>query len=160
MTARARDPWMAFRKPHAEEGAPATAFNDNPWTPAQVFGGSFLFGPLAGGVLSGLNFARMGKRERLVPSVLAGAALFALGLVPLLLVPGVELAPGMIVNMGIAFGFLLAQRPTFLAWKLLHWRPAEEDERYVPGRLGLLFLVGLGCAAVQVGLIFLALALL
>src|SRR5262245_33044357 len=47
-----------------------------PWTPTQVFAASFVFGPLAGGVVSGINFLRMGQGVLLLPSVLAGALLF------------------------------------------------------------------------------------
>jgi len=52
---------------------------------------------------------------------------------------------------------MLAQKPTFDRWKRQHW-PAEQ--RYKPNQLGKLLLVGLGCLAVQVGLVFLFVLLL
>jgi hypothetical protein len=53
---------------------------DHPWFPFQILLAYWICGPLAGGVVAGLNFARMGKREYLIPCFVLGAILF---LVPL-----------------------------------------------------------------------------
>src|SRR5262249_36514651 len=47
-----------------------------PWTPWQLVGASVVFGPAACGAVAGLNFARLGKRQYLIPSIVVGAVLF------------------------------------------------------------------------------------
>jgi hypothetical protein len=55
----------------------------------------------------------------------------------------------------VGLGFMLAHKPTFDGWQLANWTPTEAEPKYKPNRIGRLFAVGLGCAAVQVAAIFL-----
>src|SRR5262245_51156546 len=47
-----------------------------PWTPWQVAAVSVAFGAGACGAAAGLNFVRLGERQYLIPSVVAGSVLF------------------------------------------------------------------------------------
>jgi hypothetical protein len=108
-------------------------------------------------VITGINFDRMGKRHYLVPSVVVASVLFLLEACALIfLVPESAARPfGLLVNVGSGLGFMLAQKPTFDAWKAVNWAPAKEGERYKPTRIGQLFLVSLLCLLVEVGIILL-----
>jgi hypothetical protein len=134
---------------------------DRPWLPMQLFGIAMLFGPLAGGVAAGLNFARLGRPGLRAGAIFAGVVLFAVEAAVLLFVP--EQAARMVAtlaNLGIGLGFMVSQKPTFDEWKAERWEPAaDEGERYRPNRVGLLFLVGFACGAVQFGVVFATLAM-
>lgn len=118
---------------------------------------SFLFGPVAGGVITGINFGRLGKQALLTPSILLGVVAFLIEAALLVfLVPERAARPvGMLMNIGMGCAFLLWQKPTFEQWKARHWKPASANAKYKPNRIGLLFLAGLGCLAAQAGVIFL-----
>ena len=140
----------------------ADGYLDRPWLPSQLVAVCWLFGPLACGAVAGVNFARMGKRAYLVPCVLAGAALFAVEALVLMFLGGSVQQlrlPALLMNLAVGLGFMFAHQPHFAEWKEESWVPRTPDERYRPTRVGLLFLIALGCAAVQVGIIFLALSL-
>jgi hypothetical protein len=96
----------------------------------------------------------MGKRYLLAPCVLAGAVLFGLVVWTISLVPS-ELAKvvGVLLSLGIAAAFVLAQKSSFEAWKQAHWTP-QPDQPYRPNWMGRLILMGLGCLVVEVGIIF------
>jgi hypothetical protein len=136
--------------PQAEEA------RGNPWTPAQIFAGSFLFGPLTGGTLAGVNFVRLGARGYQVVCIVAGAILFVLGVVIVFRLPDQAARPvGLLMSLAIGGGFALWQKATFDQWKEGHWAPSSEGERYRPGRTGLLFLIALLCLAFEVGAVLL-----
>jgi predicted Zn finger-like uncharacterized protein len=137
--------------PEVKKAVPAAQVK--PWLPGQVFAISFLCGPLAGGVATGVNFSHMGKRSAVVPWALAGAALFAVGLGVALVVPAsLARGVGLLFSLGAGLVFLLAQRNTFAGWKTANWAPTP-GEKYNPGRLGQLLLIGLGCLAVELAFV-------
>jgi hypothetical protein len=122
-----------------------------PWTPWQIAATSFLFGAGACGAAAGLNFVRLGKRQYLVPSVLAGLVVFvAAAALAMFLVPdeAVRLA-GLLVNSAAGFGFALVQKPFFEGWRAANWRPKLGD-RYKPNGLGQLVLVSLAGLAIEI----------
>src|SRR5262245_48094907 len=97
------------RLPSGHGGAAAAGVEDRPWLPAQLLAATFLFGPLAGGMVGGINFARLGKPGRLVPCVLAGAVLFlALAGLVVFVVPeepeGLARMVGLLANLGVGLG--------------------------------------------------------
>src|SRR5262249_51034575 len=148
------------REPAGQVPVGAARSEDRPWTPLQVFAMSFLFGPVAGGVIAGINFARLGKRQYLVPSILAGAVLFVLVAGASFLVPGTAgNTVGLLANLGVGYGLLWAQQPSFAAWKAAMWAPAKEGEPYKSSRFGQLFLVSLVCLGIEVGALVGALVL-
>jgi len=128
---------------------------DRPWTPIQIFGTAFIFGAGAAGLISGINFRRMGKEKLLWPSIAAGLIVFLiqvwafLSLIPEELVSAI----GIPVNLAIALGFLLVQQAHFRKWKSEKWEPSMEGERYKPSRIGLLFLAGLGALLVEITIV-------
>jgi hypothetical protein len=127
---------------------------DRPWTPVQVFAATFLFGPFAGGLVAGINFSRLGRAFLLVPSLIFGAFLFAMVILVGFAVPTAPRQIFLLVNLAIGGVFLLMQKASFEEWKKEHWTPRSGEE-YRANRIGLLFLVGLGGLAVEVGVIFL-----
>lgn len=144
-----------------ESFAPPTDHADRPWMPGQLLGAAVLFGPLACGVAAGINYARLGMRQYLVPCILLGSVAFLLqALFVIFMVPG-EASRFVVLaaNLGIAWLFQTTQKPVFEAWKQTHWKPATKDETYKPNRLGLLFLVGLASLAVEVAIVYLLLGI-
>src|SRR5262249_22865513 len=135
----------------APEGAAGS--EDRPWMPSQILAASFLFGPAAGGVIAGINFARMGKRQYRVPTIVVASFLFLLeACVLIFVVPeAAARSVGLLANLGIGLMFMQAQKPFFDAWQAVNWAPAKEGERYKPTRIGQLFLVGLFFFAGEVG---------
>lgn len=127
---------------------------DYPWTPTQVCASAVLFGPLGCGVIAGINFGRLGRRAFLVPCVLAGFVLFLAAVGVASVMPAPSAVPP--INLGIGALFLLLQKSSFDAWKVANWAPAGPGERYRPNRTGQLFLVGLGCVAVELAVVALA----
>ena len=129
--------------------------SDRPWTPVQVFGTAFLFGAGAAGLISGINFRRMGKEKFLWPSIAAGLVVFLIQVWAVLFLIPEELisAVGILVNLAIALGFLLVQVQHFRKWKSEKWKPSTEEERYKPNRTGLLFLAGLGALLVEISIV-------
>jgi MFS family permease len=127
-----------------------------PWLPMQAFAASFLFGPLAGGVVTGINFSRLGKRFLLLPCALMGLVLFAVCFALVARFPELPRPAAMLINIGIGLLFLIMQRDTFVAWQEQKGFSGETRKAYKPGGLGQLLLIGLGCAAFQVGVIVLA----
>ena len=107
---------------------------DRPWTPVQVFGTALLFGAGAAGLISGINFRRMGKEKLLWPSIAAGLVIFLIQVWAVLSLISGELisAIGILANLIIALGFLLVQLPHFRKWKSEKWKPSAEGERYKP----------------------------
>ncbi len=116
-----------------------------PWTPTQILGVAFLFGVGAAGTIAGVNFTRLGKREYLLPCILAGFALFVVEAAAWIFIvpPSVPITVAGLMNLGLGLGFMLAQRPYFDDWKAAHWAPASPDERYKPSHIGQLFLLSL-----------------
>jgi hypothetical protein len=139
--------------------APARPGAALPWRPAQAFAASFLFGPLAGGLTTGINFARMGRRAWLLPCALLGLLLFLLLVALVLRFPALPRELGVFAGLGVAAVFLLLQKEPFTTWQDANWAPSRSQERYNPGRLGQLLLIGLASLAVEVALVFLAVLL-
>jgi hypothetical protein len=85
-----------------------------------------------------LNFARLGKRHYLLPSMLIGSVLFLVGAwVVLFVVPDEAarlVAP--LINVGVGLGFILAQKPFFDAWKARCWGPVKAWKSAVRFRPG------------------------
>ena len=99
----------------------------NPWTPTQILAGSLFFGPLAGGALAGINFARLGARGYQVVCIVAGAILFLLGILVAFRLPDQAIRPvGLLMSLAIAGGFALGQKQTFDRWKEENWTPASK----------------------------------
>ena len=128
---------------------------DRPWTPVQIFGTAFIFGAGAAGLISGINFHRLGREKLVWPSILGGLCIFLIEVWAVIhLVPD-EIASYIAIpaNLVIALGFLLVQLPHFRKWKSDQWVPRAEGERYKPGRTGFLFLAGLGAFAVETAIV-------
>jgi hypothetical protein len=147
--------------------ARATPALTPPWTPWQVLASSFLFGPLAGGVVTGINFARMGKRVRLspwvfaIPWTLAGAVLFGLLALGVIVQPtAADALLGALANFIIAAYFALTTVRPFEAWKALNLPQGVTRGVYRPGRLGQLLLVDVACLAIQAAIIALMVLLI
>jgi hypothetical protein len=130
-----------------------------PWTPWQIAAVSVVFGIGACGAVAGLNFARLGKRQYLIPSVVVGAVLFVVAAaLTTFLVPGEAarpvdlLAVDLLAQLAVGFWFLLVQKPFFEVWKAVNWSPKPED-RYRPNGLGQLLLVGLVSLGIEIGFV-------
>lgn len=153
---RTRPPRRALTQAHPD--SPAAA----PWLPMQAFAAAFVFGIVSAGVVTGLNMARMGKRAYLVPCMVAGCLLFGVAVAAFFFLLPESLSRfdeagrlvGMLTRLLIGAGFLLVQKDTFDAWKSVNW-DTQSQGRYRPGKIGQLFLVCLGCGALEVGLIVL-----
>jgi len=131
-------------------------FQYRPWTPIQILVMSFLFGVAAGGAVTGINFKSMGKPKYMWPSMIIGLFLFLLVLYLILYIVPEESGKsmGILINVVIGIGFMLAQRSHFNEWKTSNWVPQAEGERYKPNRIGLLIMVGLVCLVIEVGIVF------
>lgn len=142
---------------HSQLGWEVSRSTDRPWRPMQIFGVSFLFGPGASGTVAGLNFARMGRRQYLFPTMLIGWGIFLVEVFLLMFVAseGIARLVAQVGNLVVGIGFAVSQMAAFDSWKSANWRPAKEGERYKPSRIGQLFLVSLLCLAIEVGVIFL-----
>lgn len=146
-----------------ESAAPSRSERpDLAWSPNQIFGISFLFGPVAGGVVAAINFRRIGQPQSAGACIALGVGAFAAFVVAAFLggLSGQTLQlVGLVASVGSGALFQAMQREPFEAWKNAHWRPIDPDARYRGNRLGLLFLAGLGCLAAEFGIIMLASAL-
>jgi len=111
-----------------------------------------VFGAAACGAVAGFNLARLGKRQYLIPSVIAGAALFIAlaGLAVFVLPDHLSAAACLLANFAVGLGFLLVQKPYFDGWKAANWRP-RSGERYRPNGLVQLLLVGCVSLGLEVG---------
>jgi hypothetical protein len=150
----------AIRVPDAS--APVSG---NPWTPTQLFAASYVFGSLAAGAALGVNLARLGKRGLLLPCLLAGGLLFlveawlAVTVLPHLISGSDGGRLVMLLERLVVSGvFLLLLKPSFDVWKRANWIPSTTGQRYKPGNLGQFFLIVLACAAVEVIVILLLVA--
>jgi hypothetical protein len=124
-----------------------------PWTPWQIAAVSVTFGAGACGAVAGLNFVRLGKRQYLIPSVVAGWVLFAVAGLAMLLVPDqASRLVGLLMNLAVGFGFMLVQKPFFDVWKAVNWGPRPGD-RYRPNGLGQLLLVCLVSLGIEIGVV-------
>ncbi|HYE21769.1 MAG TPA: hypothetical protein VEA69_25235 [Tepidisphaeraceae bacterium] len=133
------------------------AVGDRPWVPSQLMAIGLLFGPVSAGVAAGVNFKRLGKPGLLGACVAVGVVVFAVMavLVGFVLEDKAIRPVALLMNVSTGTGFLLAQKPTFDAWKARHF---PGSAKYRPSRIGLLFGIGLACAAAQVGVLFAMLA--
>jgi hypothetical protein len=133
--------------------------------PSQVLAASVLFGVAACGVLAGINFARLGKRQAFLPSVVIGLGLFLVEAWLLVALSSAENVTrfgdsaakvvGLLFNLVVGVGFMLVQKPVFDEWKADNWAPVKIGDRYKPTRVGLLFLVALVALAFEVGIVIL-----
>jgi hypothetical protein len=141
--------------PPGQERAPEAV---RPWTPWQILAVSIAFGTGACGAVAGLNFARLGNRQYLTPSVIVGAVLFVVvaGLALFLVPDGAGRLVGLLANLTVGFGFMLVQKPFFDVWKAVNWSPKPGD-RYRPNGLGQLLLVCLVSLGLEIGVIVLLL---
>jgi hypothetical protein len=130
-----------------------------PWSPWQVLASSFLFGPLAGGVVTGINFARTGKRVSLrpwilvIPWSLAGAVLFGLLALGAILQPAAAALQAAVANLIIATYFALVTVRPFEAWKATNMSATTKRDQSRSGRLGQLLLIGVSCLAVELAIV-------
>jgi hypothetical protein len=125
-----------------------------PWTPWQIAAVSVLFGVGACGLVAGLNFVRLGKRQYLIPSVVTGLVLFVavVGLVMFVVPDGAARLVGLLANSVAGFGFLLVQKPFFEGWKTANWRPKAGD-RNKPNGMGRFVLASLAGLGLEIGVI-------
>jgi hypothetical protein len=123
-----------------------------PWTPWQILAASLVFGAGAAGAAAGFNFARLGKRQYLIPSALAGWATFLLAAALVnFAVPDVAARQlCLLANLTVGFGFMLAQQPFFNIWKAVNWSP-NPHARYRPNGRGQLLLVCLVSLGLEIG---------
>jgi hypothetical protein len=123
---------------------------DHPWFPFQILLAYWICGPLAGGVVAGLNFARMGKREYLIPYFLMGAILqFAplLGLVSVIHDPclvRLVILLTVMTHFTVGLAFLFEHQPHVEDWQ------NEQRNRgvrggYWPNQLDVYFATCIGC---------------
>ena len=142
------------------EGREQAPQDVRPWTPWQLVGASVVFGAGACGAVAGLNFARLGKRWYLIPSIIVGAVLFVVvAWLVLFLVPDEAARPvGLLANLAIGFGFMLAQKPFFEDWKAVNWSPKPGDS-YRPNGLGQFWLVSFVSLGLEIGVGILLLSL-
>ncbi len=136
--------------------------SDRPWFPFQLLAASALFGPGAAGVVTGINFKRLGEPQYQISCGIIGFVLFIIEVALVVtVIPDKALRPfGFIFNSLVGGGFMLFQKPYFDAWKAANFKPATEKEQYRPNRIGLLFLVGLICLAIQLAILFAAFAMM
>jgi hypothetical protein len=144
-----------------ESFAPPADTADRPWMPGQLLGAAVLFGPLACGLAAGINFARLGMRQYLVPCILLGAVAFLLQATFVIFVISGEASQfvAVAINLAIAWLFQTTQKPVFEAWKEAYWKPETKGATYKPNQLGLLFLVGFASLAVEVVIVYLLLGI-
>ncbi len=137
------------------ESPAISSSEERPWTPTQILATCLLFGAGACGAVAGINFARLGRRQYLLPCILLGSVAFlATAAVCVFAVRSYEAArlAGLGLGLAVGVGFLLAQKPYFDAWKMVNWAP-RGGEKYRPNRLGQLFLVCFASLALEVGVI-------
>ncbi len=127
-----------------------------PWMPKQLLACSLLFGPLAAGIVAGVNFARMGHKSTASPIILISALFFVaeLLLVALMLPENAARPVAMLINLTFGGLLVLIQKPSFDQWKAANFRPTNAKEQYRPNELGKLFLVALGGLAIELSLVF------
>jgi len=127
-----------------------------PWTPWQVLAASIVFGAGAGGAVAGLNFARLGKRQYLIPSFVAGWAVFgvAAALVTFVVLDETARPVGLLASLAAGLALMLAQQPFFDIWKAVNWSP-NPNVRYRPNGRGLLLLICVVSLGIEFGVIWL-----
>lgn len=139
----------------------ATPTCDNssrPWLPGQLIAASFLFGPLAGAIVAGVNFTRLGNKSMRTTTIVLGTVVFLIEVFLLLALPENALQPmGTLVNIGFGFVLMLIQKPYFEQWKARHWRPTAPKQQYRPNELGTLFLAAIAGLIVEVAVILMML---
>jgi hypothetical protein len=125
-----------------------------PWTPWQILAASIVFGAGAGGAVSGFNFARLGKRQYLIPFIVAGWVLLvvAAALVMFVVPHDAARSVGLLANVAAGLGFMLAQQPFFDIWKAVNWSP-HAQARYRPNGRSQLLLLCLGSLGIEIGVI-------
>jgi len=124
----------------------------------QIMAIGFLFGPMAAGAAAGVNFTRLGRPQLQWPCIIMGIVLFAVeAFVVVYVLEEKAIRPvGMVMNVAIGLGFMLFQKGDFEAWRAKYSpKPPQGKDTYRPNRIGSLFLIGIGCAVAQVGVLFL-----
>jgi len=119
---------------------------DRPWTPAQIFLVTFLFGILAGIVCFALNYGRLKEPKK---GLFWAAS--SLVITPLTMVLCLQANIPMIgFAMSLLFGLflMLLQQPTFESWKEAKWNSIT-NEPYKPNELLKLFAVSIACCIFQ-----------
>lgn len=127
---------------------------DCPWTPGQIFAAALVFGAGAGGAAAGFNFARLGKRQYLIPCIVIGwAVLVVAAALVIFAVPDDAARPvALLANFAAGLGFMLVQQPYFDIWKAVNWSPYALT-RYRPNGRGQLLLLCLGSLCIEIGMI-------
>lgn len=134
---------------------PSLATDSRPWMPMQLFAASLVFGPLAAGLVAGLNFSRIGHKSSARTVIVLSAFCFVAELVIVALMLPENVARPAATLFNLAFGGLLVliQKPAIDQWKAAHWRPKHAKDQYRPNELGKLFLAALVGLAIEVALI-------
>jgi hypothetical protein len=127
-----------------------------PWTPWQILAASLVFGAGTGGAVAGLNFARLGKRQYLIPSFVAGWAVFGLAaaLVTFVVLDDAARPVGLLASLAAGLALMLAQQPFFEIWKAVNWSP-NPNVYYRPNGRGLLLLICVVSLGIEFGVIWL-----
>jgi hypothetical protein len=125
-----------------------------PWTPWQILAASLLFGAGAGGAVAGFNFARLGNRQYLIPSIVAGWAVFVVGVALVVFTVPDDAARTVffVANVAAGIGFMVAQQPFFDVWKAVNWSPSP-NARYRPNGSVRLLLVCVVSLGMEIGVI-------
>ncbi|HTK78302.1 MAG TPA: hypothetical protein VL371_23780 [Gemmataceae bacterium] len=125
-----------------------------PWPPWQMLTASLVFGAAAGGAATGFNFVRLGKRQYLIPCIVAGWTVMVVAIALLMFaVPDHARRPvAVLINLAAGMGFMLAQQAYFDIWKAVNWSPHRRGG-YRPNGRGQFLLVCLGTLGMEFGLI-------
>lgn len=116
-----------------------------PWTMSQVFTTSFLFGPVAAGIITAVNYKRLEKPKYIFPCLLIGIVLFVFEIITITVFFKYENI-GFIVltfNLVPAFMFMKTQEPHFETWEMENWEYVSIDGSYRSKKIGGLILLGL-----------------
>lgn len=119
----------------------------HPFRPQSILWPTFFGGPLAGGIVFGMNYARLGRRDLAARTWIAGLALaLALGCVIGRFVIGAEAGGGpdkrlvryAVAGFSVAIGWFVAkhQEPRFAAWESATEKPPAN--LWLPGLLAVL----------------------
>ncbi len=120
-----------------------------PWTPGQVFGASFLFGPIATGLVLGEHAARLGQKANRLAWFLGGVAI-AVGLLGIALAMPDEKA----ARMGWVGGIVIGAFASWLARKMSEHAGIDPKEKHDgPTGIGKLFALGFAGLAINLAIV-------
>ena len=94
----------------------------SPWGGGTIIGVSMVTCFLAGGILTGINWRRMGKSSLAWPTILSSVLVFVLYILlgPTLVVPPFDIIVVILINLIAASTLWFWQRSTYIEWKKAH----------------------------------------